>query len=80
MTEEGEGKGKGKAAEGQNNGQAENRPKYWVSERSVGEFSRSFSFPGPVDIDRVKASLEHGILKVIVPKREKKQGRRIQVQ
>jgi HSP20 family molecular chaperone IbpA len=57
----------------------EKRPKYWVSERSVGEFSRSFSFPGHVDIDRVKASLDHGILKVVVPKLEKKAGRRIEV-
>jgi HSP20 family protein len=54
-------------------------PKYWVSERSVGEFSRSFSFPGPVDIDQVKASLEHGILKVVVPKMEKKTGRKIEI-
>lgn len=53
--------------------------KYWVSERSVGEFSRSFSFPGNVDIDKVKASLEHGVLKIIVPKMEKKGGRRIEL-
>ncbi|KAI5815707.1 HSP20-like chaperone [Pyronema omphalodes] len=54
-------------------------PKYWVSERSVGEFSRSFNFPGDVDIDRVKATLEHGILKVVVPKMEKKAGRKIEI-
>ncbi|KAI5800996.1 30 kDa heat shock protein [Pyronema domesticum] len=54
-------------------------PKYWVSERSVGEFSRSFSFPGPVDIDQVKASLEHGILKIVVPKMEKRTGRKIEI-
>ena len=54
--------------------------KYWVSERSVGEFSRPFSFPTSVDIDRVKASLDNGILKVVVPKLEKKAGgRRIEV-
>jgi HSP20 family molecular chaperone IbpA len=57
----------------------EERSKYWVSERSVGEFSRSFSFPGHVDIDNVKASLAHGILKVVVPKLEKKSGRKIEV-
>jgi len=59
--------------------QSEKRPKYWVTERSVGEFSRSFSFPGNIDIDRVKASLDHGILKIVVPKLEKKAGRRIEV-
>ncbi|TGZ82756.1 heat shock protein 30 [Ascodesmis nigricans] len=80
LTEEGEDKGKGKAHEGAQVEKKEQRPKYWVSERSIGEFSRSFSFPGPIDIDKVKASLEHGILKVVVPKMEKKQGRKIQVQ
>ena len=42
--------------------------KYWVSERSVGQFERRFSFPGRVDQDAVKASLTDGILSVIVPK------------
>ena len=42
--------------------------KYWVSERSVGEFSRRFEFPGRVDQESVKASLKNGILSVIVPK------------
>jgi HSP20 family protein len=58
----------------------EKRPKYWVSERSVGEFSRSFSFPAQVDIGKVKAGLEHGILKIVVPKLEKKGARRIEVE
>lgn len=70
---------KEKQKEQQKQPDAEKRSKYWVSERSVGEFSRSFSFPGHVDIDNVKASLEHGILKVVVPKLEKKSGRKIEV-
>ncbi|KAI4098717.1 MAG: hypothetical protein LQ339_006322 [Xanthoria mediterranea] len=47
--------------------------KYWVSERSVGEFSRTFSFPGKVDQEAVKASLKNGILSVVVPKAAKQQ-------
>ncbi|KAL7267578.1 hypothetical protein RUND412_009832 [Rhizina undulata] len=54
------------------------RTKYWVSERTVGEFQRSFSFPGSIDIDAVKASLEHGILKIAVPKKEQAKGRKIE--
>ena len=42
--------------------------KYWVSERSTGEFQRVFTFPSRVDQDRVKASLRNGILSVTVPK------------
>ncbi|KAL7274788.1 hypothetical protein RUND412_002287 [Rhizina undulata] len=53
--------------------------RYWVSERTVGEFQRSFSFPGSIDIDEVKASLELGILKVVVPKKEHAKGRRIEI-
>ncbi|KAI2696218.1 hypothetical protein CBS147332_9092 [Penicillium roqueforti] len=42
--------------------------RYWASERSVGEFQRTFSFPVSVDQDKVKASLTNGILSIIVPK------------
>ncbi|ETI21816.1 hypothetical protein G647_05885 [Cladophialophora carrionii CBS 160.54] len=53
---------------------------YWVSERSVGEFARSFSFPNPVDQDNVKASMKNGILSIVVPKLQKaKSQRRIQI-
>jgi len=55
------------------------KPRYWVSERTVGEFNRSFSFPGTINVDEVKASLDHGILKIVVPKMEKKPAKRISV-
>lgn len=42
--------------------------RYWASERTVGEFSRTFSFPNRVDQDNVKASLKNGILSILVPK------------
>ena len=47
--------------------------KYWVSERSVGQFERRFSFPGQVNQEAVKASLVNGILSVIVPKSIRKE-------
>ncbi|KAI2629576.1 small heat shock protein [Hypoxylon sp. NC1633] len=53
--------------------------KFWISERSVGEFSRTFQFPGRVDPDQVSASLDNGILTVVVPKAKKHEGRRIQI-
>ncbi|MCJ1485616.1 hypothetical protein MMC06_005791 [Schaereria dolodes] len=58
---------------------AEPQYKYWVSERSIGEFHRSFSFPGRVDQDAVKASLKNGILSVVVPKIVHQGTRRIQI-
>ncbi|KAL7274793.1 hypothetical protein RUND412_002292 [Rhizina undulata] len=53
--------------------------KFWVSERTIGEFQRSFQFPSSIDIDKVQASLDHGILKVVVPKKEQGKGRKIEI-
>ncbi|EAW09978.1 Hsp20/alpha crystallin family protein [Aspergillus clavatus NRRL 1] len=47
----------------------ENKHRYWVTERSVGEFHRSFQFPTPIDQDNVKASLKNGVLSITVPKK-----------
>lgn len=56
------------------------KPKYWVSERSVGEFHRSFAFPARVDQDAVKASLKNGILSIVVPKQQAQQARKINIE
>jgi len=53
--------------------------KYWVSERSVGEFSRSFTFPVRVDQDNVQASMKNGILSILVPKSKKHESRKINI-
>jgi HSP20 family protein len=47
------------------------KPKYWVAERRVGSFARSFSFSQRIDQDAVQASLKNGILRVVVPKVQK---------
>ncbi|KAI9705776.1 MAG: hypothetical protein M1820_005024 [Bogoriella megaspora] len=54
--------------------------RYWISERSVGQFSRSFSFPGRVDHENVKASLKDGILNVVVPKAQAPATRKITIE
>lgn len=54
--------------------------KYWVTERSVGEFHRSFSFPTRVDQDAVKASLKNGILSIVVPKAQAPKPRKIAIE
>lgn len=65
----------GGGSEGQKDG-----TKYWVSERSVGEFHRAFSFPSRVDQDSVKANLKNGILSVTIPKATSHQAKRIPVE
>ncbi|KAF2221832.1 heat shock protein 30 [Elsinoe ampelina] len=54
--------------------------RYWVSERSVGEFSRSFNFPTRVDQEKVKASLKNGVLSILVPKAAAPVARRINIE
>jgi len=51
----------------------------WLTERSVGEFARSFSFPSAVDQDSVTASFKDGILQIKVPKAAKSGSRRITI-
>lgn len=53
--------------------------KYWLTERSVGEFSRTFNFPTRVNQEGVTASFKDGILNVVVPKAAKHEPRRIAV-
>jgi len=59
--------------------QPKEEAKYWVSERSVGEFSRSFSFPSRVDQDNVQASMRNGVLSIHVPKAKKHESRKITI-
>ncbi|OOQ84548.1 30 kDa heat shock protein [Penicillium brasilianum] len=50
--------------------QTESKPshRFWASERTVGEFQRTFTFPGRINQDNVKASLKNGILSIVIPK------------
>ena len=47
----------------------ENEKSYKKSEFRYGEFSRTVYFPDEIDVDRTEAKLEHGVLKVLAPKR-----------
>ena len=60
--------------------QTTQQDKYWVSERSVGKFQRSFSFPARVDQDAVTASLRNGILSVVVPRGVAPPSKKIAIQ
>ena len=56
------------------------KDRFWISERRVGEFTRSFSFADQVDQEAVKASLKNGILSIVVPKAPKPESRRINIE
>jgi len=53
--------------------------RFWISERSVGEFRRTFTLPSTIDQDGVKASLKNGILSIVVPKRPQQVARKIEI-
>lgn len=53
--------------------------RYWLSERSIGEFSRTFGFPTRVEQEAVEANLSNGVLYIKVPKAKKQEARRIAI-
>jgi HSP20 family molecular chaperone IbpA len=59
--------------------ETQDQSRYWRWERSVGEFSRTFSFPSRVDHDAVTATFNNGILSVTVPKAKKMATRKIEI-
>ena len=56
-----------------------NNVRYHRREREAGTFSRLINLPGEIDVNKVEASMENGILKVIIPKSEAAKPRQITV-
>lgn len=54
--------------------------RYWASERTIGEFQRTFSFTTRVDQDAVTASLKGGVLSIVLPKAKATAPKKITVQ
>jgi HSP20 family molecular chaperone IbpA len=55
------------------------KSRYWVAERSIGSFHRTFHFPGRVDHDAVKANLKNGVLNIVVPKAKALEPKKISI-
>jgi HSP20 family protein len=53
--------------------------RYFAYERCYGCFSRSFVLPEGTDLDRLRADLQDGVLRIEVPKKAEMQPRRIEV-
>lgn len=57
--------------------------KVLLSERLKGDFHRTFTFPEPIREEGIRASMENGVLEVVVPKVERgvrRLGRRVRVE
>ena len=55
------------------------RENYHRVERSFGTFTRSFSLPGTLDPERIKAEAKNGVLEITLPKKAEAKPRAIQV-
>lgn len=57
----------------------ETRTGYRRIERVRGSFQRRFSLPDTADAAGIRATSQHGVLEVVIPKQNKAQPRRIEV-
>jgi HSP20 family protein len=55
------------------------RENYHRVERSYGTFTRSFTLPGTVDAEKIRAESKDGVLTVALPKKAEAKPRSIQV-
>lgn len=53
---------------------------YQRVERSYGAFCRSFALPASVDVDKIKAVDEKGVLKITIPKAPELKPKRIEIE
>jgi len=54
--------------------------KYVLVERSYGSFSRSFKLPSNVDVAKIKANYDNGVLDLILPKKEDSKPKEIAIE
>jgi HSP20 family protein len=52
---------------------------YYRLERNYGSFRRSLTLPHGVDAEAVKASFDHGVLEIRVPKPEERKPRKVAI-
>jgi HSP20 family protein len=65
---------------GEKRGESERKDKsYSVTERSYGGFSRSIELPSGVDAGQIKATVDKGVLKVVVPKPAQAKAAKVEV-
>jgi HSP20 family protein len=53
---------------------------YHRMERYYGSFQRTFSLPGTIDQEKIKASCDRGVLTIILPKKEEIKPKQISIE
>jgi len=57
----------------------ETKGSYYRMERMQGQFYRQFTLPAAVDSTHINAKSKKGVLEVIIPKKEQKEAKKIEV-
>lgn len=65
---------------GERNHSINNKKSFIRHERSYGKFQQTLRLPETVDVDKIEAHYENGILEVILPKAKIQQGKTIKIQ
>lgn len=58
----------------------EKKDKMIHKERFTGRYSRSIALPDDCNVEDIKAQMKNGVLKIILPKSEEKQKKRIEIE
>lgn len=58
----------------------EEKSNYYRVERTRGEFYRRFTLPDTADGDRINAKSKQGVLEIIIPKKQKSDVRKINIE
>jgi Molecular chaperone (small heat shock protein) len=58
----------------------EKKENYYYRERECAKFRRKLTLPSDIEPEKAKSKYENGILKIVLPKKEKKKGRKIPIE
>ena len=57
----------------------EEKENYTRIESFFGRFERSFKLPPDADLENIEAKYEDGVLKIFIPKKQKPEGKKIEI-
>jgi len=57
----------------------EEKENYTKIESFFGRFERSFKLPADADLENIEAKYENGVLKIFIPRKQKPEGKKIEI-
>jgi len=53
---------------------------YYLSERMIGSFSRTIALPFEVESEKAQATMNNGLLEIVIPKREEARPKEVKIE